>query len=335
MNTFLQFARAYLKTKLKGSALLVAFGVVFIVVIRLHKIDTNAVLYAIEICLYIGIAYTLADFLVQYFRYRALKRSASQVLVSLESLSIPKTIFEQEYHRLLECLSVDRKKVMYTSEEQKKEMIDYYTLWAHQIKVPITGMKLHLQRNKSKENTSLLLELFQIEQYVEMVLSYLRVKQMSSDMVLKEYNLDSIVKQAVRKYGKVFVNKKIRLDLKPCECTVLTDEKWLSFVIEQLLSNALKYTNSGQISIYLDPVSAKTLIIEDTGIGISDADLPRVFEKGFTGYNGRYDKSASGIGLYLCKTILTNLSHTISIESAVNKGTIVKISLETLSLKAE
>ena len=116
---------------------------------------------------------------------------------------------------------------------------------------------------------------------------------------------------------------------------VLTDEKWLSFVIEQVLSNALKYTKEGCVSIYLDAVLPKTLIIEDTGIGIQPSDLPRVFERGFTGYNGRTDKSASGIGLYLCKKILTKLSHSISLESAVNSGTKVKITMETEKIRPE
>lgn len=114
---------------------------------------------------------------------------------------------------------------------------------------------------------------------------------------------------------------------------VLTDEKWLSFVIEQLLSNALKYTPSGSITITLeDPL---TLCIRDTGIGIAPEDLPRVFEKSYTGYNGRSDKKASGIGLYLCKRICHNLGHTITIESSLDTGTTVRIFLEHESLAIE
>ena len=153
--------------------------------------------------------------------------------------------------------------------------------------------------------------------------------------MIKSYPLDDIVKQAIRKYSKTFILKKIKLNYKSLNCNILTDEKWLVFVVEQILSNALKYTNSGEISIYMDDRLPFTLVIEDTGIGIAGEDLPRVFEKGFTGYTGRLDKKSTGIGLYLCKRILTKLSHTISIESKVGKGTKVKIGLDTVDIAAE
>lgn len=113
---------------------------------------------------------------------------------------------------------------------------------------------------------------------------------------------------------------------------VLTDEKWLVFVLEQILSNALKYTKSGSIHIYLSPDAPKTLVIEDTGIGIAPEDLPRIFEKGYTGCNGRADKRSTGIGLYLCRQIMEKLSHTIRIESEMGVGTKVYLGLDTVSL---
>ncbi|NTV91483.1 MAG: hypothetical protein HGA22_14175, partial [Clostridiales bacterium] len=202
------------------------------------------------------------------------------------------------------------------------------------------------------------MELFKIEQYVGMVLQYLRLDSSSTDYLLKTYELDEIVKQAVRKYSRMFIGKRIGLDLKDLNCKVLTDEKWLAFVIEQVLSNALKYTREGTISIYMeqkskditggkdtaggkdaadgdDIAAGKTLVIEDTGIGIQAEDLPRVFDKGFTGYNGRADKKSTGIGLYLCRRILKKLSHTMSIESEVGSGTRVKIGLDSIKLGRE
>ena len=173
------------------------------------------------------------------------------------------------------------------------------------------------------------LELFKVEQYVEMVLSYLRMEDMSGDLVFEEYSLDEIVRQAVRKYSRMFILKKIRLDLGPLDHQVLTDEKWLVFVVEQILSNALKYTKEGGISIYMTSYRDRpVLAIEDTGIGISAEDLPRVFEKGFTGYNGRADKKSTGIGLYLCKKIMDRLHHNIYIESQEGQGTKVYLYLE-------
>lgn len=212
---------------------------------------------------------------------------------------------------------------------------DYFTLWAHQIKTPIAAMRLLLQTSDSPENDELEEQLFKIEQYVEMVLQYIRSDNISSDLEIKSYDLGGIVRAAVKKYRKQFLRKKTKIVVGNIDCKVLTDEKWLSFVIEQLISNALKYTSEGEINIYLDENTAKTLVIADNGIGIRPEDLPRIFEKGFTGFNGREDKKSTGIGLFLCKKILTKLSHTITVTSEVGKGTAVKLGLDTVSLGVE
>ena len=155
-----------------------------------------------------------------------------------------------------------------------------------------------------------------------MVLSYLKLDGNGSDFVLRKRQLDPIVRGCVRKYAKLFIIKKLPLNFTDTGMTVYTDEKWLSFMIEQLLSNALKYTSNGGISIYAE---GKALVIEDTGIGISPEDLPRLGERGFTGYNGHEDKKSTGLGLYLCKTICGKLGHKLIIESKPQSGTRVKI----------
>ena len=164
-----------------------------------------------------------------------------------------------------------------------------------------------------------------IEQYVEMVLGYLRLGSSSTDYVFRDCELDGLLRQSVRKYARLFILKRISLDLQETGKTVLTDEKWLCFVIEQLLSNAVKYTpEGGRVRIYGD---GDTLVIADSGIGIRPEDLPRVFEKGFTGFNGREDKKSTGIGLYLCRQVLDRLNHDISIASRPGRGTLVRLDL--------
>lgn len=150
---------------------------------------------------------------------------------------------------------------------------------------------------------------------------------MSADLELKRYDLLEIIRQAVRKYSRLFILQKMKLNLEEMDYQVLTDEKWLLFAIEQILSNALKYTKEGGISIYMAKDRKDTLVIEDTGIGINPEDLPRVVEKGFTGYNGRNHKKSTGLGLYLSKEILEKLNHTLTLESEVGKGTRVFIYL--------
>lgn len=213
------------------------------------------------------------------------------------------------------------------------DMIDYYTVWAHQIKTPIASMRLMLQNEDSDLARDLCADLLRIEQYVQMVLCYLRLDSDSTDYVIRQCDLDRIVRQAVRKFAGQFIRKKIRLNYDPVCVRVLTDEKWLLFVLEQVLSNALKYTQTGQVRIFLE--EPKTLCIQDTGIGIAPEDLPRVFEKGYTGYNGRLDQRASGIGLYLCSRICRNLGHGLRIQSVLGQGTTVRIDLDSREMKFE
>lgn len=236
-------------------------------------------------------------------------------------------LIEQDYLALIRTLFNQKQEYIAEIDREKAEMIDYYTLWVHQIKTPIAAMRLILQSSDDAQNHELQDQLFKIEQYVEMVMAYLRIGSSSTDYLLKEYDLEDMVKQSVRKYATMFIRKKISVKLGNLKCRVLTDEKWFCFAIEQILSNAIKYTDEGYISI--DSEDEATLVIKDTGIGIAPEDLPRICEKGFTGYNGRIDKRASGIGLYLTKQILTKLGHRISFESEVGKGTTVRIDMST------
>ena len=238
-----------------------------------------------------------------------------------------------DYQQIIRLISEEHNSYCTDINRRYSDMTDYYTVWVHQIKTPIASMRLHLQNEDTALSRKLSADLFRIEQYVEMVLTFLRLNSKSSDYVIKEYDLDSIIRQTVKKFAGEFIVRKLSLVYEPLNTTVLTDEKWLSFVIEQVLSNALKYTPAGSISITLEPY--KRLCIRDTGIGIAAEDLPRIFENGFTGYNGRSDKKASGIGLYLCKLICTNLGHTIKAESIVDEGTVISIDLARTKLETE
>ncbi|SHK14746.1 sensor histidine kinase [Desulforamulus aeronauticus] len=338
--------KQYLQGHSKGILLYCIFAGVFALVFYLYHLPVEAVLYAVLLCVVLVLPVLTVDFHRHYQRYRVLRDLQKQITFSLEGLPEPKGLLEQEYQELIAAVYRDKIGLVSQADNERSDLVDYYTLWAHQIKTPIAAMGLLLQSSPSAEddrstaqsmehNSELAMELFKIEQYVEMVLQYLRLESPSSDFVLKRYSLDVLVRQAVHKYAKMFIRRKISLDFSELNCDVLTDEKWLLFVIEQILSNALKYTREGKISIYMERGSAKTLVIADTGIGIAGEDLPRVFEKGFTGYNGRRHKKSTGIGLYLCKRILTKLSHTIVIEAESGKGTKVKLGLDTVDMVME
>lgn len=332
-SQFLSVIRGYIKQNIKVLLLFIVFALVFCIVFSLYNLETEAIYYSIILCTFIGLIYICINFINYYKKHIQLYKLQNEISISLENLPSPKTLMEEDYTNLILNLNKEYKTYISKSDIAKSDMIDYYTMWVHQIKTPISALKLLIQTSESEISSDLSSELFKIEQYVEMVLSYIRLGSNKNDFVLKEYDLDNIVRQAIRKYAPLFIRKKISLDFQPTNYKVLTDEKWLVFVIEQLLSNAIKYTNKGKISIY--SLENKKLVIEDTGIGISKEDIPRIFDKGFTGYNGRTDKKATGLGLYLCKNILDKLSHKISIESEVGVKTKVILDLAMVNVNIE
>lgn len=329
------------------AALLIA-TIVFATVFFLYSLPMEAVLYASFLTILVFGIFGGIRFLSFYRRRVQLRDLKHSITISGLNLPEPSDRIEQDYQELLQILNQNRTELISERDRTQTEMMDYYTLWVHQIKTPIAAMRLLLQTKDtmsgndselaeqfSKNDAELTDQLFKIEQYVEMVLQYLRTESISGDLALRRCPIDTIVKNSVKKYAKSFIRQKISLEYTDPGFEVLTDEKWLTFVIEQVLSNSLKYTKEGKISIYGDEASPRTLVIEDTGIGICPEDLPRIFEKGFTGYNGREDKKSTGIGLYLCNKILRKLSHTISAESEVGKGTRIKIGLDTIHLLQE
>lgn len=248
---------------------------------------------------------------------------------------------EALYRSMIAKMRQEKEELIFEDQKRYTEMMDYYGMWAHQIKTPIAAMRILVQsgmdREENEENQKLFrqlqMELFKTEQYVEMVLSYLKIGDIAKDMVLERCDLGKVVRQAVKKYSRLFILQKLSLETGEIAEIVLTDEKWLSFVVEQILSNALKYTKSGSVSIYLEQEGV--LVIKDTGIGISAEDLPRIMEKGYTGYNGRIDKRSTGIGLYLCKKVMDKLHHQLRIDSEDGKGTKVVLDLRRTQLDLE
>lgn len=323
----------YLKQKRKLFLLAAICGLIFVICFSLYHFPIKAVLYPAALCGLVCAGFFISDYLNVRRKYQKLELMQSDGKINMEYLPEADRLDEEVYQKLIHVMN-ERQQELYDSMEYKfTEMMDYYTVWAHQIKTPIAAMRLNLQNEDSALSRKLMADLFRIEQYVEMVLMYLRLDSDSTDYVIKEHEIGGIVKTTVKKFSGEFISRKISLDMGKLEGTVITDEKWLSFVIEQVISNALKYTPNGTISIYMK--EPKMLCIKDTGIGIAPEDLPRIFEKGYTGYNGRVDKKASGIGLYLCKRICTNLGHQISAVSEPEQGTLIRISLHQECLKVE
>ena len=296
-----------------------------VLIFWLYGLPGEAIVYLLCLCC-IGTSFWAVLSFVRFWRkHKILRKMEEAIFVTAEDLPETTTLIEEDYQHLIQRLVRENRQRQAAADSMLEDLTSYYTLWVHQIKTPIAAMDLLLQAGPDRA-TEMEIELQKIAQYVDMVLQYLRLDSTAKELVLQRCQLDAVVRQTVRKYAKLFILKKIQLVFQETKWEVLSDEKWLCFLLEQLLSNALKYTpEGGKISIFLE--GETNLVIADTGIGIAPEDLPRVFEKGFTGNNGRMDKKATGIGLYLCRRVTNLLGHTISIVSEPGVGTQVRLGL--------
>ncbi len=292
----------------------------------------------------------LITVLVGFFRYSSKVKALSNALKRPveEQAQLPEATDDVEmlYQRLLENQSIARSESESSAAIRQSQMRDYYSMWVHQIKTPISAMKLLLEVEREElgqlicddEQSQYLLsdnmdsfedELFRIEEYVSMALQYQRVSSTENDFVLEKVSVDGVIRDTIKKYAKIMIRRHIGINYSGTGQEVYTDGKWLAFMLEQILSNAIKYTPQGFVTIETAEEKDRFFItIKDTGIGIKAEDLPRVFEKGYTGYNGHADKKATGIGLYLCRQMADKLGHTIRMESEIGKGTKVWIGFD-------
>ena len=327
-----QIRKSYWKEKYKLMLAYLFIAGMFYLVAFLYGYEQiyRNMLYAAVLVLFFGGVFVLADH-VRYSRrchalFGALQRGEERTQGLPEAVGFP----EMLYQMMLAESEQEKRKLLTEYDEKKQDMTDYYTMWTHQIKTPIAALRLLLQDGDETDagRQTELEELFKIEQYAEMALYFARLDSLSSDLLFRNCDVREVVKQAVKKYSVLFLRSGLSFRMEEFTVRAVTDEKWLSFVVEQVFSNALKYTHEGGIAIYgadaegnMVQGDASCLVIEDTGIGIRECDLPRIFERGFTGYNGRMDKKSTGIGLYLCDQIMRRMSHTIRVKSAPGKGT--------------
>ena len=319
------FFRLYLRAQRRGMLFWGFCCLIFTVSFALYGLPLGAVLYPAALCAAAGGVILLLSLRKSRAVCQELSLMQHHPADLPDELPAAQSPQEQAYQALLLALHADRQKLKSNMNARYHDMTEYYTVWAHQIKTPIAAIRLALQNEDTPLSRRLTGEVGRVEQYVQMALTYLRLGSDSSDYVIRSCALDDIVRPAVRRFAGEFIQRKIQLNYQMLNYTVITDEKWLGFVVEQVLSNALKYTPQGSVSIYMEPEGV--LCIRDTGIGIAPEDLPRVFEKGYTGYNGRSHRKASGLGLYLCREILTRLGHSVSAESQVDHGTTIRIDL--------
>lgn len=313
----------YIKSRAGIIFVFAAFAGALAAITAGYSMPWKAFSYIMAIGAFLFLVFFAVDFALFYRKTKNLRQCKKEITLTIQNLPEPNTEIEKEYSEMLEILFDSKMKNSRESERKFNDLSDYYTIWAHQIKTPIAAARLILQSGET-DREELSEQIRRIEEYTQMAMCYARLSSDSTDFVIREISVDELVRDEIRKFSSQFIRKKLTLDVKTSGKTVVSDSKWLGFVIGQVVSNAVKYTNTGGIEVYFEePI---TLCIKDTGIGISPEDLPRVFEKGYTGLNGRIDEKASGIGLYLCDIICKRLGHKITAESDKN-GTVIKINL--------
>ena len=324
MLNWRQFFLAYLRSRIR---LLVFIFLISCLALAFHILFTNLgsyFLYFFLLCSFLTLLFFIWDILVEAEVYR------KEMLYSERE---PKSPLECALAEKLDEREAELYQKKSEAENRYNDLVDYYTLWVHQIKTPIAASKLLVSEVTDRQlKQQLEQEIFKIDSYTNLVLQYLRLESFHDDLVLKKENIEDLVKEVIRKYAIFFIQKSLSINMHDLNRSIVTDKKWLLVVIEQILSNSLKYTNEGGIEIYMD---GQELCIKDTGIGIKNSDVLRVFERGFSGYNGRLTQQSSGLGLYLSKKISEELGHQIRIESEVGKGTTVRIQFAQVNLVLE
>lgn len=281
-------------------------------------------LYFFLLCCFVTILFFAWDILVEMQVYR------QEILYGEREVKSP---LEKVLAEKLEAREMELYQQRSDAERKLTDLLDYYTLWVHQIKTPIAASQLLVAEVDDRQlKQQLEQEIFKIDSYTNLVLQYLRLESFHDDLVLKQVQIENLIKEIIRKYALFFIQKGLNVNLYDLDKEIVTDKKWLLVVIEQIISNSLKYTKEGGLEIYME---GQELCIKDTGIGIKNSDVLRVFERGFSGYNGRLTQQSSGLGLYLSKKISEELGHQIRIESEVGTGTIVRIQFAQVNLVLE
>ncbi len=311
---------AYLRSRLAVILVLILCTLLFVLVLSLYHVETEPAVYAGALCL-LGLGVLLIIDLTRFLNKRKTLLMIEEGLPeTLRHLPSPTGSLEEDYQALLRDMARLYADRISLDDQRYQQMAQYYTLWSHQIKTPLAAMRLLLSKTDSQEGRALQIELMKTEHYVAMALNYMKLDGPGSDFHFAPAPLKALANEAARRYAGQFVGKRLSLSLQvPEDVVVTTDRKWLVFVLEQLLSNAVKYTREGGVVIHWDQDS-RSLAVRDSGIGIDPADLPRVFEQGFTGYTGRVEQQATGIGLFLCQEICRRLGHGIRLQSVQGEG---------------
>ncbi|MGX7013792.1 sensor histidine kinase [Vagococcus silagei] len=330
------FVWRYLKDQKMLYILFILIWFVLFLTIYLYKLPIALLMDACLFTSTILVGWSFYDGIKLYHEHQKLLfllHQKSYYFDQVSQLPQPGKLLVQDYQQLFLEAVADKEKMRTELTQQNQYLFDYYSMWTHQIKTPLAALDLLVQnQSETQLTTQMKNEIFKVDDYLGMMLHYLKLNHVETDFVITRVNLGEVVKSVIRKYATFFIQKNLSVKIEPFEKEVITDEKWLTFMLEQIIFNSIKYTQKGGVSVRL---VGERLSIEDTGIGILAQDLPRIFEKGYTGFNGREDKKATGLGLHLCQEIGCKLDLSLTAFSEVGKGTKIQIDFSQTKYRDE
>lgn len=318
-------------TYLKDKTLIVIVNILMMVLLSLYLFAIGNSTSDIFLIIFVWIFVLILSFFLQYYRR---KRFLEQLLHTCESLEErylvielmdkPQTVEDIVYQRVLRLSNKSMIEKITRIQSERKEYKEFVEQWVHEIKTPLAAMKLICDNNKSIISQKLLEKLERIEGYVEQALYYARSETAEKDYLVQEISLEGVVADAIRGNKQLLLNHKISINT-DCPHLVFTDSKWISFILNQIIVNAVKY-HATSLQFHTTKIrNGVALSVRDDGIGISEEDLPRIFDKGFTGENGRRFNKSTGLGLYLCKRLCEQLGLEIDVSS--KKGVFTEVQL--------
>ena len=277
----------------------------------------------------------IVTFIITFIRKNKYIKGINNILDNLkekylisEVMDKPKREENLAYYRILARSNKSMLENVNRVKEIQKDYKEYIESWVHEIKIPITSAKLLCENNKSEITDKIEDEVEEINNFVEQVLFYARLDNVSNDFLIRKVDLAEVVSKVISRNKKIMIQNNMRVELKNIDVLAYTDEKWLEFILNQIMINSIKYKKEKDAVVYIEVAEQKDNVIlqvKDNGIGIKKSELDRIFDKGFTGTNGRNSKRSTGIGLYLCKRLSKELGMDITAQSVENEYTTIKL----------
>lgn len=308
---------------------------IYIIIISTYLRAISLTYSTIFIVIFITLTFFVLAFLISYYKTSIYLKNIETIMDKLpekylitELWQKPRGAEKLAYYKILKRANKSMLENVTDIKEKQKDYKEYIESWVHEIKIPITSAKLLCENNKTVITNKIDEDIEEVNNYVEQALFYARMDQVSNDFMIREISLNEVIKNVLARNKKIMIQNNMKVELKDVNIKCYTDEKWLEFILNQIITNSIKYRNDNNAVVKITGIQNKENIIlkiKDNGIGIKKSEIDRIFDKGFTGTNGRNQTKSTGIGLYLCKRLCEGIGMEIDANSKENEYTEIVI----------